>query len=223
MLEVVLILNVMHKVNSRNSMKVEECRPLKESNGWNVSKTLENPSIVNWKWEMSTPLRIRLGPVTVNLKLRDVLIVAVIMAVVMATFIYSNHMSETKKRSIVHNLIVHKPALSAHSPYPLTKYIEVPHGKKYRIALITDLDHGSKVKDWLWKSLYLKGYLTVYNNRKFELQLDSNSVDLHSSFDQGRFSNNRAYDFFRCIYSIYIVFTINGYLSFCFVAVCKLL
>ncbi|XP_067935997.1 apyrase apy-1-like [Watersipora subatra] len=175
----------MYKVNSRNSMR-NDCRT-KEINGWQKPKSSDgiishasNTGIDDLKEVLPTNLRCRLGLVTINLKSKDCLRLLGGVLTVIALIVFYNSLTEpstTSPRRLIQ--------ASGESVYPLTKSLAIPNGKKYKIGIITDLDHNSKVKDSLWKSLYLKGYLVIHGGVEFDVQFDSAPIELYSSLGQG--------------------------------------
>lgn len=152
----------------------------------NNDSLLPSTNMDEWKRTMSASTRFRIGSASVHLGLRTVLqfCVALLIFVVLALIIYNHVFRRTKTLT---NHLLSSKVRSYNDKYPLTKPIVIPNGHMFTIAVITDLDHSSKVKESLWKSHYLKGYLTVTDDLTFQVQFDPESVEIHSTFAQGKF------------------------------------
>ena len=177
----------------------DESRSLGETNGrklndssdssGNGSSSAMAPSmdLDEWRKAISTPTRYRVGSASIHMRPRDILQAGVVILIIIVVIflIYTRGSGTTSVGGLI---VSSKGGRVYNSKYPLTKPLLVPDGKKYRIGVITDLDHDSKVVDQknLWMSHYLKGYLTVYNDMKFEVSFESKSVDLHQSLSSGK-------------------------------------
>lgn len=171
----------MHKVTSRNSLSDKSRTEGNES--LDSSAITPNMELDDWRRAISTPTRYRVGSASIHMKPREVLqlLVIFIVVVVVVFFVYkSSHHSTPVSRLLAGELPVYN------NRYPLTDPITVNGGVKYRIGIISDLDHDSKVNnDNLWRSHFLKGYLTVKDDKSFVVEFESTPTDLHSSLAQG--------------------------------------
>lgn len=187
-------MTTMHKVTSRGSMK-DESRTQGETNGRKLNESSDSsgngvtamgPSmdLDEWRKAISTPTRYRVGSASIHMRPRDILQAAVVILIILAVIVLIYNGGGAS--NAVSSLIGSGKRLS-NNQYPLTKPQSIPNGMKYRIGVITDLDHGSKVENEknLWMSHYLKGYLTVTNDMKFEVSFESESEDLYSSLSLG--------------------------------------
>lgn len=189
---IVFVLIMMHKVNSRNVLKEDpqtheaSVRKTADTLESNNSASGSNASMDEWRRAISAPTRYRVGSASINLRPRDVLQILTVcfVAFVIVILIYSSyrHKSVLSTESRVISIAT---TINYNDRYPLTKPILINGGKKFRIAVITDLDHASKVKESLWQSHYLKGYLSVYDDGRFYVKFEDQSVELLSKLGEG--------------------------------------
>lgn len=160
-----------------------------DPNGRNLSDSSDNGSNIamgpsidldDWRKAISAPTRYRVGSASIHMRPRDILqIAAAILVVVVIIFLVYNRGGSSNV-----TYIIKRPY---NKIYPLTKPVAISNGKKYRIGVITDLDHDSKVENEknLWQSFYLQGYLTVSDDMKFEVTFEEKSTELHQSLSMG--------------------------------------
>ncbi|KAF6030695.1 hypothetical protein EB796_010994 [Bugula neritina] len=136
----------------------------------------------DWQRAISTPTRYRVGASSINLRPKDVIQICLLLfVVVFVGLVIYTHSAPLGARKVIP---LTKPS-SYSDKYPLSAPITTANGRKFRIAVITDLDHGSKVDDSLWQSHYLKGFLIAGKDNKFKVEFDSKSTNLYNSLAQG--------------------------------------
>lgn len=174
----------MHKVTSRSTLQPEKLVDVDAKNGsFKLSMNGGGgDKDYDYRKSSSAPTRCRFGSTSIHLRTREgLLFVVVFFVVLMLTY----HILTIGKPNEPSKRLLNMQPLSYDSVYPLTRPITVKNGRKFRIGLVTDLDHASKVEKSLWQSYLLKGYFYVYDNKTFHLELDPTSTTLHSSLSQG--------------------------------------
>lgn len=173
----------MHKVTSRGALQPEKpsVEPETKNGAFNVTM---NHSDYDFRKNSNAPTRCRFGSASIHLRTREVVqfsfIFFVVLTLVLVIYWIKQSPSQSDRLTTLHLEAKYD------STYPLTRPIKVKNGYKYRLGLITDLDHASKVEDTLWRSFLLKGYFYIYNNMTFHIEMDPSSSTLHSSLAQGQ-------------------------------------
>ncbi|KAG8230886.1 hypothetical protein J437_LFUL002917 [Ladona fulva] len=129
-------------------------------------------SLRDWRQAVRTPPAYRVGNSTLRIQTQFVTVIAVI-GLVMLVVLYALTSSGRSKNRLTNNLVLHNEEFDHHhvvptypvsynSTYPLTPPLKSRMGFKYRIAVISDLDTGSKseTEENTWISYFQKGFLT---------------------------------------------------------------
>lgn len=186
----------MQKVTSRNSLShMDKSRNESSSrlangsdtNSLNIQPTMD---VNDWRRAISTPTKYRVGSASFHMRPRDLfqVIVVFLLIVTIVTLIYRGNSQPMSPVHVNHAFI---PSKQYNRDYPLTPEISILHGRKLRIAIISDLDQASKVegeKGTVWKSFFKKGYLTIFNNNTMTVSWDEKDTVLHSSMAQGNYT-----------------------------------
>ena len=142
------------------------------------------PAMHDWMRAIRTPTQYRVGSstITVNSMMLAKLGIGVLLLLTFLVLMIpaADYDPHTNKR------FAHHPEYN--STYPLSPPEYTTDGIKYRIAVITDLDHDSKSKDEknTWLSFMRIGHLTINSDRmRVKIEWDPETIKLKSAFSQG--------------------------------------
>lgn len=132
---------------------------------------LDMRGVRDWRTAVSTPLTYRIGNSTLHFQTNQIVIITIICVAVIFLFYITGLGGRSKTNFTLMNDHqehdhFHEKLGRYNATYPLTKPLRTDSGVKYRIAVISDLDQNSKLKDTSnkWVSHMKFGHLTISDN-----------------------------------------------------------
>ena len=152
----------------------------------------ESPFLMqDWRNVVRAPIPYRIGNTTLRIQTQFALWIAVAGVVLLLIFYSLYPRAGRSSRLTYHDDDYHyhpKNIIMSHKynrTYPPTPPLVTSNTKKYRIAIISDLDTNSKESDKAWKSYYKKGYLTLTGDYKVSVDFDKTHTVLKSGLSSG--------------------------------------